>query len=67
MQRLLLLCVVSGVLMGSWSPLSAASTKSDVGLNAYTCMFYFSLAALVTTFPIMLVLMKKPYNREVRA
>jgi len=64
MQRLLLLCVVSGVLMGSWSPLSAASTKSDVGLNAYTCMFYFSLAALVTTFPIMLVLMKKPYNRE---
>jgi len=52
----IMLCVVCGFLMGSWSPF--VSKSMDI-LSPYTCFFFYSLAVLITTFPMCYIFSKK--------
>jgi len=54
-------CVVAGLFMGGWSPLSVKSMKGDDSLTPYTSMFYFTVALLVSTIPLDLFLMRWPF------
>eukprot|EP00039_Didymoeca_costata_P022356 m.346574 g.346574 ORF g.346574 m.346574 type:complete len:402 (+) comp29577_c0_seq1:71-1276(+) len=49
------LCVLSGLLMSLWSPLSAYSMGSDRGLATYSSFLFFSSAVVVTS-PVLLAL-----------
>ena len=54
-KKLILLCILCGVIMGCFSPLSTlAQDITKAGhLNPFTCIFFFSLSAMITTFPIV--------------
>jgi len=55
------ICIVSGLLMGSWSPFTAASMAEGAGqLTPYTSTVFFTLAALVSTFIFNIYFMEKP-------
>eukprot|EP01124_Arcella_intermedia_P007644 TRINITY_DN14714_c0_g1_i1.p1 TRINITY_DN14714_c0_g1~~TRINITY_DN14714_c0_g1_i1.p1 ORF type:complete len:352 (-),score=57.39 TRINITY_DN14714_c0_g1_i1:35-1090(-) len=56
----ILLCVLCGFLMGTWSPLSSQAMSSPGGLSAYTTFFFFTLTILITTFPLCYYFSKKP-------
>jgi len=55
------ICIVSGLLMGSWSPFTAASMAEGAGqLTPYTSTVFFTLAALISTFVFNIYFMEKP-------
>ncbi|HEX9638009.1 MAG TPA: multidrug DMT transporter permease [Acidobacteriota bacterium] len=55
------ICIVSGLLMGSWSPFTAASMAEGAGqLTPYTSTVFFTLAALISTFIFNIYFMEKP-------
>ena len=55
------ICIVSGLLMGSWSPFTAASMAEGAGqLTPYTSIVFFTLAALVSTFIFNIYFMERP-------
>jgi glucose uptake protein len=55
------ICIVSGLLMGIWSPFTAASMAEGAGqLTPYTSTVFFTLAALVSTFIFNIYFMEKP-------
>ena len=57
--------IVAGLLMGSWSPLTAASMSDGVGqLTPYTSTVFFTFAALVSTFFFNTHFMEKPLVGE---
>ena len=60
--------IVSGVLMGSWSPLTAASmsagTLAGAPLTPYTSMVIFTFAVVVSTFFFNIHFMQKPLVGE---
>jgi len=58
----IVMLVSCGVLMGAWPPLATVAMKGDEGLNPYDHAFFFTLAASVTTVPIMYYLMKNPFD-----
>src|SRR6185437_1800893 len=56
----ILLCVISGVLMGLWAPLSTrAMTRGNV-LEPYGVMIFLTLGALLSCFVFNVYLMKRP-------
>ena len=60
-RRGLWICIVSGLLMGSWSPFTAAAMAAGPGqLTPYTSTVFFTLAALLSTIPFNLYFMRKP-------
>ena len=59
--------LVSGLLMGSWSPLTAASMGDGLAgapLTPYTSTVVFTLATLVSTFFFNIYFMRKPLVGE---
>jgi glucose uptake protein len=57
------ICLVSGLLMGSWSPLAAASMQKGPGsLTPLASLAIFSVGALVSTLPFNLYFMRRPLN-----
>ena len=57
--------IVSGILMGSWSPLTAASMADGTGqLTPYTSIVVFTFATLVSTFFFNVYFMQKPLSGE---
>jgi glucose uptake protein len=59
------ICIVSGLLMGSWSPFTAASMAEGTGqLTPYTSVVFFTLAALISTFIFNIYFMEKPLVGE---
>lgn len=52
------LCVVSGLLMSLWSPLSALSMKASGSLTAYSSFLFFALAVPAST-PLLLWLQRR--------
>jgi len=57
--------IVSGILMGSWSPLTAASMSQGPGqLTPYTSLVVFTFATLVSTFFFNIYFMQKPLVGE---
>jgi glucose uptake protein len=64
-KKSLVVCIVSGLLMGSWSPFTAASMAEGAGqLTPYTSTVFFTLGALLSTIPFNLYFMKKPLVGE---
>jgi glucose uptake protein len=59
------ICIVSGLLMGSWSPFTAASMAEGSGqLTPYTSVVFFTLAALISTFIFNIYFMERPLVGE---
>ena len=64
-KKSLVVCIVSGLLMGSWSPFTAASMAEGAGqLTPYTSIVFFTLGALASTFLFNTYFMKKPLVGE---
>lgn len=58
-------CVISGLLMGSWSPFTAASMAEGPGqLSPYTSTVFFTFAAFISTFFFNIYFMVKPLIGE---
>jgi len=56
-----IVCLVSGLLMASWAPLAAASMQKVPGaLSPLSSLAVFGAAALLSTIPFNLYLMRKP-------
>ena len=57
--------IVSGILMGSWSPLTAASMSDGAGqLTPYTSLVFFTFGTLISTFLFNIYFMQKPLVGE---
>ena len=57
------ICLISGLLMGSWSPLAAASMQKSPGsLTPLTSLAIFGVGVLVSTLPFNLYFMRRPLN-----
>jgi len=55
-RNVVALCVAAGVLMGTWSPLVAYAQQGGAGqLTPYGEFLFFSLAALLTTPPLLML------------
>jgi glucose uptake protein len=64
-KKSLVVCIVSGLLMGSWSPFTAASMADGAGqLTPYTSIVFFTLGAFASTFLFNTYFMKKPLVGE---
>jgi len=70
-RRGVIICLVSGLLMGSWAPLAASSMRAVVqastpgaaaaqALTPLASFAVFAIAALVSTLPFNLYLMQRP-------
>jgi glucose uptake protein len=65
-RRGVLICLVSGLLMASWAPLAASSMRAAAGaasaqaLTPLASFAVFAAAALVSTLPFNLYLMRRP-------
>jgi len=70
-RRGVIICLVSGLLMGSWAPLAASSMRAVAGpsaagaaqayaLTPLASFAVFAVAALVSTVPFNLYLMRRP-------
>jgi len=57
------ICLISGLLMGSWSPLAAASMQKNPGsLTPLASLAIFGVGVLVSTVPFNLYFMRRPLN-----
>jgi len=57
------ICLVSGLLMGSWSPLAAASMQKHPGsLTPLASLAIFGVGVLISTLPFNLYFMRRPLN-----
>jgi glucose uptake protein len=55
------ICLVSGLLMGSWSPLAAASMRKGLGsLTPLTSLAIFGVGVLISTLPFNIYFMRRP-------
>lgn len=64
-KRGLKISIISGILMGSWSPLTAASMAEGTGqLTPFTSTVVFAFAVLVSTFFFNIYFMQKPLIGE---
>ena len=64
-KRGLRISIISGILMGSWSPLTAASMADGVGqLTPFTSTVVFAFAVLVSTIFFNIYFMQKPLTGE---
>jgi glucose uptake protein len=61
-NKLIFLCILCGLTMGMFPPLSTASMDNsrEGHLIPCTCMFFFTLSAMITTFPIVFYLHHYP-------
>jgi glucose uptake protein len=60
-RRGVIICLVSGLLMGSWAPLAASSMRASAhALTPLASFAVFAVAALVSTIPFNLYLMRRP-------
>lgn len=56
----LVVCVAAGLLMGSWSPLTAASMSGSKALTPYGCFWFYTVGVVVSTVPFNYVFMRWP-------
>jgi glucose uptake protein len=61
-RRGVIICLVSGLLMASWAPLAASSMRavSAQALTPLASIAVFAVAALISTLPFNLYLMRRP-------
>jgi glucose uptake protein len=62
-RKSIAICLVSGLLMGSWSPLAAASMQKGAGaLAPLASLAIFGVGVLVSTVPFNLYFMRRPLS-----
>ena len=59
-QKSIIICVVSGILMGLWAPISAHAMRQGNPLGPYALAIFFTLGALLSCFIWNIYLMRKP-------
>lgn len=59
-RRGVIICIVSGVLMGTFAPLITRSMTTERPLTPYTVAVLFTFGALLCTFVFNSILMKRP-------
>ncbi len=63
-RKSIITCIVSGVLMGLWSPLSAHAMREGHGLGPYSLSVFFTLGALLSCFIWNIYFMRRPLVGE---
>ncbi len=63
-RKSIVICIVSGILMGSFAPLIARSMSTGHALGPYSIGVFFTLGALLCCFVANVYLMKKPLVGE---
>jgi glucose uptake protein len=63
-RKSIIICVVSGVLMGLWSPFTTYGTTRGNALTPYSSVVFLTLGALLSCFIWNLYFMKKPLAGE---
>jgi glucose uptake protein len=63
-RKSIVICIVSGVLMGLWSPLSTYGVTRGHALTPYSSVVFLTLGALLSCFVWNVYLMKKPLVGE---
>ncbi|MBF0363781.1 MAG: hypothetical protein HQK49_22365 [Oligoflexia bacterium] len=56
------ICIISGLLMGTFAPFVTKAMTSEHPLTPYTVGVFFTLGALISCFFFLTYLMKKPFN-----
>jgi glucose uptake protein len=59
-RKSIIICVVSGVLMGLWSPFTTYGTTRGNALSPYSSVVFLTLGALLSCFVWNIYFMKKP-------
>ena len=63
-KKSIVTCIVSGVLMGLWSPFTTYGTTRGSALTPYSSVVFLTLGALVSCFVWNLYFMRKPLAGE---
>ena len=63
-RKSIVICIVSGVLMGLWSPFTTYGTTRGNALTPYSSVVFLTLGALLSCFIWNLYFMKKPLAGE---
>jgi len=63
-KKSIVTCVVSGVLMGLWSPFTTYGTTRGSALTPYSSVVFLTLGALLSCFVWNLYFMKRPLDGE---
>ncbi len=63
-RKSIIVCVVSGLLMGSFAPFVATALNGENALTPYSIAVFFTLAALLSCFVFNIYFMKKPLVGE---
>jgi glucose uptake protein len=63
-KKSIIICIVSGVLMGLWSPFTTYGTTRGHALSPYSSVAFLTLGALLSCFVWNLYFMKKPLAGE---
>jgi glucose uptake protein len=63
-RKSIVICIVSGVLMGLWSPFTTYGTTRGNALSPYSSVVFLTLGALLSCFIWNLYFMKKPLAGE---
>jgi glucose uptake protein len=63
-RKSIVICIVSGVLMGLWSPFTTYGTTRGNALTPYSSVVFLTLGALLSCFLWNLYFMKKPLAGE---
>jgi glucose uptake protein len=63
-KKSIITCIVSGVLMGLWSPFTTYGTTRGNALTPYSSVVFLTLGALLSCFVWNLYFMKKPLAGE---
>jgi glucose uptake protein len=63
-RKSIVICIVSGVLMGLWSPFTSYGATRGNALTPYSSVVFLTLGALLSCFVWNLYFMKKPLEGE---
>jgi glucose uptake protein len=63
-KKSIVTCIVSGVLMGLWSPFTTYGTTRGNALTPYSSVVFLTMGALLSCFVWNLYFMKRPLARE---
>ncbi|MGH9727909.1 MAG: multidrug DMT transporter permease [Candidatus Acidiferrales bacterium] len=63
-RKSLVVCIVSGILMGLWAPFMTYAMTAGVALGPYTTSVFFTLGALLSCFIFNVYLMRRPLVGE---
>ncbi|HKV27885.1 MAG TPA: GRP family sugar transporter [Candidatus Acidoferrales bacterium] len=63
-RKAVVVCIVSGILMGLWAPFMTRAMTAGAVLGPYTTSVFFTLGALLSCFIFNVYLMRKPLVGE---